>query len=648
MGIRRVVVRALVLCVVGAALSVWSGVASAKLMHPFVSSFGSFSNVQGIATDVAGNVYVYDGDTGEVLKFDSTGKPVNFTFTGTNAITGAGSVGGAEGEIAVDSSSGPAKGDIYVAHGGGSINIYNEAGEKIGELTEETGDPWGEACGVAVDSSGNVYVGLYPSHVNKYAPAASPVTNGEYASSMAGLNSVCNVAADSAGDVFADKWSSGPVTRYEPSQFGSLSATGSVVDTQGSTLAVDPTNQELFVDERGQIAQFGPKGEPFEAPSMVLANSGEGAVNGSIGVAVGLSSHNIYASSGNGKVNMYGPAVDIPTVITAAVSSVTHTEATIAGSVNPEGVTVTGCQFEYGITTSYGHTVSCPTDPGSGNAAVEETVALSGLEAGTEYHYRLATTSAGGPAAGADRTFDTAIVWPESSTGLPDGRLYELVSPPNKHGNEALNYEHAAFVSQDGQAASYAASGALGGTSSNSAFSPTQVSERTATGWVTRSALPLPEEGTNSVEENVGIGTIQTITVPSADLSHMIFGTWTGKPYVGPPDELGLNQMNVYVAGPDPFAEPEWLGRPRFESGESGDISPFGSSPDLKTIYFSAGAALYEYKEGTLNEIGGLPNGEISPGPAAPAALPYELTGRPFGGSTITTAPAGYDNQVSD
>ncbi len=647
MGIRRVVVRASVLCVVGAALSVWSGVASAKLVHPFVSSFGSFSNVQGVATDGAGDVYAYDGGNGEVLKFDSTGKPVNFTFTGTNAITGVGSVGGAEGEIAVDSSSGPAKGDIYVAHGGGSINIYNEAGEKVGELTEEAGHPWGEACGVAVDSSGNVYVGLYPSHVNKYVPAASPVTNGEYVSSMAGLSEVCNVAADSTGNVFIDKWNTGPVTRYEPSQFGSLSATGSVVDAKGSTLAVDSSSDELYVNERAQIAQFGPHGEPFEAPSMILANSGEGTISGSIGVAVGPSNHDIYASSGNGKVNIYGPAVEIPTVITAEVSSVTHTEAIIAGSVNPEGVTVTLCQFEYGTTTSYGHTVSCPTNPGSGNASVEETTVLAGLEAGTEYHYRLATTSAGGPAAGADRTFDTAIVWPESSTGLPDGRLYELVSPPNKHGNEALNYEHAAFVSQDGQAALYAASGALGGTSSNSAFSPTQVSERTARGWVTRSALPLPEEGVNSVEENVGIGTIQTITVPSADLSHMIFGTWTGKPYVGPPDALALGQMNVYVAGPDPFVDPEWLGRPLFENGGSGEISPFGSSPNLKTIYFSTGIALYEYKEGSLSEIGALPNGEVSPGPAAPAALPYELTGRPFGGSRTTTAPAGYANQVS-
>ncbi len=649
MGIRRIVVRALVLCAVGGALAAWCGVASAKLLHPFVTSFGSFSNsVQGVATDAAGNVYVYDGGKGEVLKFDSTGKPVNFTSTGTNAITGVGFVGGVEGEIAVDSSSGPTKGDIYIAHKSSDIGIYNAAGEKIGELTEEAGHPWGEACGVAVDSSGNVYVGLYATHVNKYTPSVNPVTDGDYSSSMEGLSEVCNVAADSTGNVFTDKWSAGPVTRYEPSQFGSLAATGSVVDTNGSTLAVDPADDELYVDEKDQIAQFGTHGEPFETPVVTFAGSGEGAINGSIGVAVSPSNHDIYASDGKGGISVFGPAVSLPTVVTGNPSTSSHAEATLKGSVNPEGVTVTSCQFEYGTDASYGHTVPCPISPGSGNVPVAEAAVISGLEVGVLYHYRLAVSTANGPSNGLDQTFVTGIVWPGTGTGLPDGRIYDEVSPPNKFGNQL--FSNGAFVAPDGQAVMYSATGALGENASNAAFDPEFVSVRTSHGWVARSAMPLPAAGL-SPEEYLSVSALPTLLVPSADLSRLLFSTWGELPYVGPPDERSIPN-NAFLEGSDPFAEPEWIGRSHIEGSPAGAnlkgrLAVAGASPDLKTIYFfydgellPSASRLYEYKEGVLSDAGVLPDGETSTGIAIPAAQPEHR-------GLHLTSPAAFDGQVS-
>src|SRR5262249_27315910 len=152
------------------------------------------------------------------------------------------SVGGSragEGEMAIDNSAGPAKGDIYIAHGDGNIQIFSAAGDEIGELTSETGQPWGEACGVAVDTSGNVYVGLYSSHVNKYVPPATLATAADYSGSLWEVQSVCTLAADSTGNVFVDTWPAGPVTRYEASQFNALEtpAIGQQVDETGSTLA---------------------------------------------------------------------------------------------------------------------------------------------------------------------------------------------------------------------------------------------------------------------------------------------------------------------------------------------------------------------------------------------------------------------------
>ena len=86
-------------------------------VHPYLSSFGSFSNVQGAATDASGDVYVFDAGTATIDKFDAVGNPVNFAATGTNEITGAFGAGPSENEIAVDNSTGPTAGDIYIANG---------------------------------------------------------------------------------------------------------------------------------------------------------------------------------------------------------------------------------------------------------------------------------------------------------------------------------------------------------------------------------------------------------------------------------------------------------------------------------------------------------------------------------------------------
>ncbi len=245
--------------------------------------------------------------------------------------------------------------------------------------------------------------------------------------------------------------------------------------------------------------------------------------------------------------------------------------------------------------------------------------------------------------------------------GLPDGRVYEESSPANKFGNQ-VRPQRPAFAAADGQAVFYGASGAVAPTSSNGGFVPSFVSERTSHGWVTRSAMPLPVAGSNHEEENVTFETLETLTVPSADLSHLLFGTWVRTPYVGPPDEGELSN-NIYLEGPDPFVEPEWVGRSLIEGapggvepeGESENIDAFvaGASPDLKTIYFfytqklfPGASHLYEYSNGVLSDAGVLPGEETSAGVAFPAAEPPKKEST-SGKSTGFIPPAEYDNQVS-
>lgn len=422
MGARSLALRVIVAsCALLLSSALLAAHASAALTHQFISSFGSFSEVASIAIDQSsGDVYVYDAGAGTLYKYTSSGTPAEFSALASNAITGLGGAAG-EAQVAVDNSAGATKGDIYIANAS-RVAVFSSTGQALGAISEETGDPWSEPCGVAVDSSGNVYVGLFGGDVNKYVPGANPVTNSDYASSIGGVSSPCNVAVDSEGNVFTEKYSVGPITRYEPGQFGSLSATGSQVDAQGETMAVDLSSQDLYVDEGGQISQFGPHGLPFEEPINQFASFGEGSIAGigSFGIAARASTGEVYVSNGHGGITVFGPLITLADVTTGTAPNITTKSATVAGTINPDGVQAT-CSVQYGTTESYGQSASCATNPGAGSSPVAVLANLTGLEPNTTYHYRFTATNANGTTVGVDQTFTTAgppVVEREWSSGV--------------------------------------------------------------------------------------------------------------------------------------------------------------------------------------------------------------------------------------
>jgi hypothetical protein len=108
-----------------------------------------------------------------------------------------------------------------------------------------------------------------------------------------------------------------------------------------------------------------------------------------------------------GKYCALGP----PLVTTNPASNVASFSATLNGSVNPHGTT-TSVYFEYGPTTSYGHTTPMLTRNGNTVRAISANI--SGLMASHVYHFRIVAHNAGGTRYGNDRTFTTL-----SATGPP-------------------------------------------------------------------------------------------------------------------------------------------------------------------------------------------------------------------------------------
>lgn len=169
------------------------------------------------------------------------------------------------------------------------------------------------------------------------------------------------------------------------------------------------------------------------------------------------------------------------------------TEAKLNARINPNGQATT-YHFEFGPTAAYGTKLPVPDgSAGSGKTSQIFGEALTGLEPETTYHFRVLATNASGTAKTPDRTFTT-----RSTAQPPEGRAYELVSPPDKLGGSGLGQwdSPTQLSTTHGQSGSPAIEGSrfisksnLGGVLVDGTFSygsDLTLGERTPAGWVNK------------------------------------------------------------------------------------------------------------------------------------------------------------------
>src|SRR5262249_53952346 len=86
-------------------------------------------------------------------------------------------------------------------------------------------------------------------------------------------------------------------------------------------------------------------------------------------------------------------------------SGITTTNATLNGSVNPDG-TATSAWFRYGVTTNYGSYSATNNFPAT-NVTLSVSNLVNNLAPGSTYHFQLVASNSLGVNAGADVTFTT-------------------------------------------------------------------------------------------------------------------------------------------------------------------------------------------------------------------------------------------------
>jgi hypothetical protein len=429
-GIRVGLLAALALAAIAALALALAPSALASTTRPYQSSFPTTSPA-GLGVDQQnGDVYVVDNSgfaTGVVRRYDSTGAAKDFTAgpdSGTNTLGGSSPfsfspfVPGTFGAVAVDRSGGLSDGNIYVLDFGpsftGEVHVFSNDGTPLTTLTG-SGTPAGgfaAACGLGVDqSTGDLYVGdandFSTGRVWRYSPSSGTVAEADYSGGIAAAGPLCAAAAAQGHLYTADVFGHGDVRSYAASDFATgppPSPSSSLIDTGVFAVAADP-NGDVYVDKGDRVGVF----DSTAAPLYTFGSSSDFGTD-SAGVAVKGGGNAYVADRSNGQIDVFGPPITLPDVTTDEATAIGPHTATLNGTVNPDGVQLTDCHFDYGTTSAYGQTTPCvpdasSIDPNGGAQAVSAD--LSGLAVDTTYHVRLVAANGDGTITGGDRTFAT-------------------------------------------------------------------------------------------------------------------------------------------------------------------------------------------------------------------------------------------------
>jgi hypothetical protein len=312
-----------------------------------------------------------------------------------------------------------------------------------------------------------------------------------------------------------------------------------------------------------------------------------------------------------------------------SVSGVTATSATLAAQLNPLGRDTT-YRFEYGTDTSYGTSVPVlDGDAGSGASDVPLSALVENLTPGTVYHFRVVASNSLGVVVGVDRVFSTQGA---EAPVLPDGRAWEMVSPPDKGGYalDGIGLVLGADIqaAADGRAITYMAHGPVGAEpKGNRSAAYSQVfSSRSADGWSSLD-ITTPHEAVTGATDD----TFTEYQVFSPDLSVGLLApngftplapSATEKtPYLR---EASGEYVPLVTAGNVPpgtkFGQIEENGTP-----VGGDVVMAGVSPDLRHVVLTSGPPLtegivgivgrenlFEWFGGSLRLVSVLPDGKAA------------------------------------
>jgi hypothetical protein len=412
----------------------------------FTRSFGSATSTPpnpyplgtpaGMAVDNSGgpsdgDIYVVDQESYRVEKFNPQGelllmfgKQVNKTASETTGSTEeeqnvcvigsgdecqAGVFAGTNGAfeearaIAVDDSSGPSSGDVYVGNTGFEneyVLKYDESGYEVRSWAREGQLKSFYVKAMEVDpKNGDLYV--EDIKMDRYDQAGEILS--EFV--MPGGPESYEFAIDSSGNFYQTSHGEPPntgVLKYSPR--GSIEAKVETLAESPGPIALDPVNDDIYVLQQESGGYF----NHYDGYCGGLCTPIDQSAPGHFGTAidVGATLGRVYVADFEDEVAVYEKRGAKATADTQTAAG--ETTATVTGSVDPAGQgPITSCHVEYGGITSLTLSESAPCDQQGFSSPAEVSAELEGLTPGTNYRFRIAVGNANGEVHGLWKTFQT-------------------------------------------------------------------------------------------------------------------------------------------------------------------------------------------------------------------------------------------------
>jgi len=474
----------------------------------------------------------WDVTTGGVTTFETCAVAANCK-TAVAAGAGGGQFAAAVGYPAVD----PVSGNVYVAD---TTNLRIQKFSSAGAFVS--------TFGFDVDAT-------TPGTGYEICPAADTCKIGATGSAAGqfggefGNGGPTRVAVDGGGSIYTvESASNFRVQKFNPSATSpSVYAPGQIAGTETATptdVAVDPSNEHVYVVKTNETPAERRVLEFDNSATLVETHASGAGIAVVNGLAVKSGGSPIYLSTTTGAsqvLALTNNAVPAPTATIAAASAVTASTATLNGGVNPTGMS-TGYHFEYSINgTTWTKAPLADAAAGSGAVEVPVTQAVTGLQASTLYHVRLAAIKAfgGGVATSGETTFTTEAAAPGLSgvaaehVGETTAKLVARINPQNQ--NTTYRFEY-------GPTASYGTSTPIpDGTISASAGSTVVSQTITGLGPASTYHFRLVAKNTTGEPASVDQSFTTTATPPPPGIS--------GYELVSPADGLNYDFIDGGVWG---------------------------------------------------------------------------------------------------
>ncbi len=194
---------------------------------------------------------------------------------------------------------------FFVANFGvNTITKYDANGNGSPFTSEFVNGPYG----VAIDSSGNLYVSTNSNVIRKFAPDGTDL--GVFAST--GVNNAMGLAFDRSGNLYAANYGLNTVEQFAPDGTDMGAFVAFIIGPTG--LAFDPSGNLCVAVSGNTIARFTPNGIPLSSFSSLDLNNPAGLAFDSLG--------NLYvANSAGNSITIFSPAgVDLGSITSANLS----------------------------------------------------------------------------------------------------------------------------------------------------------------------------------------------------------------------------------------------------------------------------------------------------------------------------------------